>query len=70
MRRSYACSSSPSVSHDMGLLQPMTANFSRPDDPEEAKAERRKWMQTMCPMHQTMVAASAIVSESIVQLVC
>jgi hypothetical protein len=44
------------------LLQPMTANFSRPDDLEAAKAERKMWMQTMCPMHQTMVSAPALVS--------
>lgn len=42
--------------------QPMTANFPRPADPEAARVERRMWMRTMCPMHQTMVSASAMVS--------
>ena len=48
------------------MLQPMTASFSRPDEPEAARAERKMWMQTMCPMHQTMVSATAMVGSRVV----
>lgn len=48
-------------------LQPMTASFPRPDDREAARAERRVWMQTMCPMHQTMVSAATLVRCKVVR---
>lgn len=40
----------------------MTANIPQPADPEAAKAASEMAMKMLCPMHQTMVTAPAMVS--------
>jgi uncharacterized OsmC-like protein len=42
----------------------MTANIPQPPDPEAAKAASEMAMKMLCPMHQTMVTAPAMVSIS------
>jgi hypothetical protein len=49
----------------MWLLQPMTANIPQPADAEAAKAASDMAMKMLCPMHQTMVTAPAMVMSHI-----